>query len=176
MNFEIVQMPAILIEGKELRTTFKNNVCYKEIPKFWQEQHQANIWKQIPEKVYPDVIIGLYTNYSSDISLTGGTYSLIVGCPVKSYGQLQDENPSLAITGRGDRGMLQNKMVVKEIPAAKYAVFTAQGPFATAITKTWQEIWNNKSLQRTFENDFEWYDAQSTDDAKSIVKIYVGIK
>lgn len=158
MAFEIVTMPAMLIMGKELRTTFKNNACYKDIPKFWQEQHQANIWNQIPEKIYPDVIVGLYTNYSSDMSLTSGTYSLIVGCPIKSYGLIPDQ------------------MVIQEIPVGKYAVFIAKGPFATAMSKTWTEIWANKSLQRTFTNDFEWYDARSTDDANSIVKIYIAVK
>jgi len=67
-------------------------------------------------------------------------------------------------------------MIVKEIPAAKYAVFTAHGPFATAIGQTWQEIWQNTTLERTFTNDFEWYDAKSTNNADSIVKIYIAIK
>ncbi len=69
------------------------------------------------------------------------------------------------------------------IPSAKYAVFTAQGPFDTAIGATWQEIWNS-DIQRAFTNDFELYDTSSfvkatadkINDENSIVKIYMTIK
>lgn len=157
MGFEIVLMPAMVIMGVELRTTWKNNECISAIPAFWQQQQSENIIQKIPSKVFPDVILGLYTNYTSDFSLTGGYYSFIIGCPVK-------ENTAV----------LQG-MVVREIPAAKYAVFTAQGPFSS-IGKVWMEIWQNKDIQRTFTNDFERYDAKSTNDADSVVKIYVAIK
>ena len=103
--------------------------------------------------------MGLYGNYSSDFSLSSGYYSLIVGCPVT------------------DASNVPSGMIIKEIPADKYAVFTAQGPFARAIGKTWlEEIWQNKDIERTFVNDFEWYNSHSTDDENSIVKIYISIK
>ncbi len=125
---------------------------------FWKEQQKANLFANIPNKTKPDVILGLYTNYSSDFSLTTGHYSLVLCCPVNK----SDVIPA--------------GMVIKEIPAAKYAVFTAHGPFATAIGKTWMDIWQETNLERTFTNDFEWYDAKSTNDAKSVVKIFVAIK
>ena len=64
----------------------------------------------------------------------------------------------------------------KKLPASKYAVFTASGPFSTSIGQTWMEIWQNKEIERTFTGDFELYDSKSTDDENSIVKIYVAIK
>lgn len=159
MSFEIVLLPAMLIAGTELRTTWMNNECYSAIPAFWQQQRTENIIHKIPRKTYPDVVVGLYTNYTPDFSLTSGYYSLIIGSPVT----------------RADN--LPAAMIVKKIPAAKYAVFTAKGPFHPSIAKTWlEEIWSNKEIERTFTNDFEWYDAQSTDDEKSIVKIYISIK
>ena len=159
MNFEVVYLPAMTVIGSELRTTWMNEECYSAIPEFWQQQIGENRIQAIADKMYPDVISGLYTHYSSDFSLATGYYSLIVGCPVTSTNDVPED------------------MVITEIPAAKYALFTAKGPFATSIGKTWLEnIWQNKDLDRTFTNDFEWYDSQSTDDEDSIVKIYIAIK
>ena len=159
MSFEIVLLPAMLIMGTELRTTWMNNECYSAIPEFWQQQKSENLFQKIPNKLYPDVILGLYTNYTSDFSLTSGYYSLIIGSPVTTINNVPKD------------------MIVKEIPQAKYAVFTAKGPFGAAIAKTWlEEIWPNKDIVRTFSNDFEWYDSKSTDDENSIVKIYIAIK
>lgn len=148
----------MIVMGAELRTTWVNNECYSAIPTFWQQQRSQDIIQKIPNKVYPDVILGLYTDYTSDFSLTSGHYSLIIGSPITN--------------GR----TVQKGMVIKEIPPAKYAVFTAKGPFNESIIKTWLEIWQNKDIERTFANDFEWYDSKSTDDANSMVRIYISIK
>ena len=158
MSFEIILLPAMVIMGTELRTTFQNNECYSATPALWKQQQQENTIAKIPNKINPDVVLGVNTNYTSDFSLTSGHYSLIVGCPVSKVATIP--------TG----------MVVKKIPAAKYAVFTAHGPFASAIGKTWMDIWQDKSLERTFTSDFEWYDSKSTNDDKSVVKIYIAIK
>lgn len=152
-------LPAMIVIGPELRTTWMNQDCYAAIPAFWQQQRIENSIEKISNKNYPDVTVGLYTNYSSDFSLTSGYYSLIIGSPVSNV----DPVPK--------------GMVIKEIPAGKYAVFTAKGPFHPAIAKVWlNEIWQNKEIERTFTNDLEWYDSKSTDDENSIVKIYIAIK
>jgi predicted transcriptional regulator YdeE len=155
---QIIEIPTMIVIGKELRTTFKNNQCYSEIPKFWEEQRKSNLFEFIPNKIYKDVILGLYTNYSPDFSLNSGYYSLIIGCPVSRIEKIPDG------------------MVAKEITAAKYAIFIAKGPFAESIDNAWAKIWQNKEIQRKFINDFEWYDSKSTNDKNSEVKIYVSIK
>lgn len=157
MDFEKVSMPAMPFMGVELRTTFKNNECFSAIPAFWQKQKNEPIAQKISHKVYPDVTLGLYTNYTPDFSLTGGHYSFIIGSVVKNT------------------HMISHGMVAREIPTANYAVFTVKGPF-NLIGEAWLEIWKNQKIARTFTNDFEWYDSKSTNDANSIVKIYVGIK
>ncbi len=159
MAFEIVLLPAMLLVGSELKTVLKDNQCYADIPPFWQQIRQDNRLAAINNKLAPDVILGVYTNYSPDFSLataTGG-YSLIVGCPVTA-----------ADVPAG--------MVVKEIPAAKYAVFTATGRFYPAIFNAWMQVWQEQGIERTFTADFEWYDAKSTDDESSVVNIYIAIK
>lgn len=156
----MVLLPAMLLVGSELKTVLKDNQCYAEIPAFWQQIRQDGRLVNIPNKVDQSLILGVYTNYTTDFSLataTGG-YSLIVGCPVSA-------------TEAVPAGM-----VVKEIPAAKYAVFTATGPFYQAIFNAWMQVWQEQEIDRTFTADFEWYDAQSTDDENSIVKIYIAIK
>jgi len=158
MSFEIILLPAMVIMGAELRTTYQNNECYSAIPIFWQQQLQNNLFAKMPNKVNPDVILGIYTNYTHDFSLTSGHYSLILGCPVNKA------------------DVIPTDMVIKKIPAAKYAVFTARGPFAPAIGNAWAQIWKDKSLERTFTSDFEWYDSKSTNDDMSVVKIFIAIK
>ena len=158
MSFEIILLPAMVVLGAELRTTYQNNECYSAIPAFWQQQYQKNTFANIPNKVNPEVILGIYTNYTPDFSLASGQYSLIIGSPVSEV------------------SMIPQDMVIKKIPSSKYAVFTAQGPFASAIGKTWIDIWQNKNLERTFTNDFEWYDSKSTNDEQSVVKIFIAIK
>jgi predicted transcriptional regulator YdeE len=159
MNFEIVSLPAMVVVGSELRTTWMNKECYSAIPEFWQEQITNNRIQAIPDTDYSEAILGLYTNYSSDFSLTSGYYSLIIGC---------------CVTGTEN---VPSDMVIARIAESKYAVFTAHGPFDQSLGKVWlEEIWNNTDLDRTFTYDFEWYDAQSTNDENSIVKIYIAIK
>ncbi len=146
------------VVGAELRTTFMNNECFSVIPAFWQQQRSENILHNIPHKVDADVILGLYTNYTSDFSRTSGHFSLIIGAPVTYI------------------GIIPKNMVGKEIPAEKYAAFTAKGPYDQSIANTWQEIWSTEGIERTFTNDFERYDSASTNDENSIVKIYISIK
>lgn len=159
MDVTFVSRPKMIIMGKELRTTWMDNECYKAIPQFWQKQKEQNIFAKIPNKVTPERVVGLYTNYTDDFSLTSGYYSLIIGCPVTSIDTIPEG------------------MCVKEVPAQKYALFSAKGPFAESIGKVWlQEIWPNQKLNRSFTYDFEWYDEKSTDDQNSIVSIYIAIK
>lgn len=158
MNFELVLLPAMIIIGPELRTTWMNNECHQAIPAFWQQIYSHNTLQNIPNKIDSNTVLGLYTNYSEDFSLTSGYYSLVVGCPVTSSNDIP------------------HNMVSIQIPAGKYAVFTAKGPFHPAIANVWlNEIWKS-NLDRTFTYDFEWYDSQSTNDENSIVKIYISIK
>jgi len=120
--------------------TYQNNECYSTIPIFKKQQLQNNSFAQIPNKINPNIILGMYTNHTHNFSLTGGHYSLILGCPVNKA------------------DVILTNMVIKKIPPAKYAAFTAHGPFASVIEKAWTDIWQNKSPERTFTSNFEWYD------------------
>lgn len=157
MNYEIEFLPDIIVVGKEIRTTNKNMQCMKDINELWGHIKKNNAIAQIPHKVEPVTIISLYTNYAADFTIERGMYSVIIGALVTQKGKLPKD------------------MVMHELSAAQYAVFTAHGPFDTAIAAAWQTIWKCTELQRTFEGDFELYDEKSTNDANSIVKIYIAV-
>ena len=151
MAFETEMLPAMLLIGPHIKQA---NI----FPPFWNKFREEQAYLKIPNQATPGVVLCVYTNYTADFSLTSGTYDLIAGCPVTA----------IADVPAG--------MIAKEIPAAKYAVFTAKGPFYPAIYNAWMEMWQTPGLERTFVADFEWYGPESTGGTDSIVKVYVGIK
>jgi len=160
VNYQIITLSQFIIAGYELKTTWVNYECAHAIPLFWNKVMSENLLNLIPNKSAPDVVLGMYTNYSNDFSLTSGHYSLIIGCPVKDIANVD-----------------KNNVVIKEIPQSKYAVFSAKGPFDKSVGNVWlNEIWKNTEIKRTFTYDFEWYDSKSTNDENSIVKIYISIE
>ena len=73
-----------------------------------------------------------------------------------------------------------NSLVVKQIPAGKYAVFTTEvGPFAKVIPDAWQRIFKLEQegkIKRAYKTDFEIYDQRAQDPQNGQVDIYVGLK
>lgn len=157
MNYHIITLPALTVVGKKIRTTNKNWKCMTDINNLWSTIHTNNIFAQIPNPAQPFTILSVYTDYPADFNVFEDDYSVLIGALITKV-----EN-------------IPSDLIIKEIPETKYAVFTAQGPFDTAIGATWQEIWNS-DIQRAFTSDFELYDAASTNDENSIVKIYMAIK
>jgi predicted transcriptional regulator YdeE len=100
-------------------------------------------------------VIALYTDYDSD---EHGAYTFVLG------------RKSGAADG----------LVVKTVPAGRYAVFTSErGPVQKVVVETWQRIWSElpaaKNL-RSYVADFEIYDQRAADPANAVVDIYVGVK
>lgn len=143
--------------GKSIRTTNKNWQCVNDIDKTWQYLQDNNIFAQIPHSTKPYTILSLYTDYDPGFRVAEDNYSVIIGAQITDVTSLVPD------------------LVVKRIPAQTYAVFTAQGPFDQAIPAAWNAVWNS-DLNRAFTSDFEWYDTHSTNDEKSIVKIYIALK
>lgn len=156
MDYTVVTMPSMIVAGSELRTTWIDNACVQQIPAFWQEQFAKGALGAIENKVSPNTIVGMYTNYTPDFSLTSGYYSLIIGAPVSST-------------------QAQSNLVITEIPETKYAVFTTTGG-AMGVYQTWMRIWQDNNLERAFTHDFEWYDITTFGDENAAVKIYISIK
>lgn len=128
-------MKSFFIIGIPLTTT--NQDAANSIPALWQKFF--TIKDSIPNKVEPEVIYGMYTDYQNrekDIQKT--RYTLIVGCEVTSLNEI----PS--------------GMVGITVPEQTYQVFSVNGPPEKAVFETWQQIWKTP-IDRAFTYDFERY-------------------
>jgi len=145
------------VVGIQTDTSYQNEIdpATGKIGPLWQKFFAESIGQNIPNRKDQDTIYGVYTNYKSDYR---GLYSLTIGAEVN----LLDEIPP---------GML-----IVEIPAASYLVFTAEGEMPQAIISAWNEIWmyfsTHTSQQRAYTTDFEVYDANHP----QRVEIYIAVK
>jgi predicted transcriptional regulator YdeE len=158
---EIIHRDAMNVIGIEVRTSNKDEADRDraKIPLLWQRFFQENIREKIPNKVQPEHLLAIYTDYESD---EHGLYTEILGYQVSS---IQD---------------ISQGMVAKAIPESDYALFTTPaGPVTTTIGQAWKEIWLVQPAQlggsRRFSADFELYDERSSDPENTIVDIYIAI-
>jgi len=158
----VVQLDTFEVMGIEVRT---NNA--KEagddglIPKLWQRVTQEHLLDNVPGRIEQD-IYAVYTDYASDAN---GDYSLVIGAKFKPAADT----------------MVPKGMVIKTVPAGRYAVFTSdRGPVAKVVVETWKQIWScNQSPangQRSYRADFELYDQRAADLNNAQVDIYIGVK
>jgi len=71
-------------------------------------------------------------------------------------------------------------MVVKDVPAQRYAVFTSdRGPVQRIVIDTWKRIWNEPrtaEYTRAYRADFEIYGAAAADPENTRIEIFIGVK
>lgn len=162
MKPRIVEQEQFQVVGTEART---NNA--KEagsdgiIGKQWQEFLSHGLLQKIPDRL-DDNILAVYTDYASDAN---GQYTFILGARAKPI-----PNPTVP-TG----------MVVKTVPAGRYAVFTSErGPVAKVVVETWKRIWEYYQTpangQRAYRADFEVYALRAADPNNAQVDIHIGVK
>jgi len=156
MNPKVVTRNEKKVIGLALRTSNQLEVHHStaQIPKAWSRFTNENLLRQIPNKAYDNIMLGLYTNYESD---QNGKYSLIIGTEVTSL----DEIPE------GMTGITA--------PAAKYLEFHFEGPLPSLATQAWQHIWkyflDNQEYRRTFTMDFEVYNSQNPESLDIFVAV-----
>ncbi len=148
LPYKTVQKTSFTIVGLAL-TTSNLSAAY-EIPPFWDQIRDSNVLSLIPNKVSEN-IYGLYTDYEGDHT---ASYTLVVGCEVSSVGKIPDE------------------MIVKTVPSANYAVFTAKGHYPQSVYEAWLSIWN-LNLPRSYSGDFELYGEKFQKDSE--VDIYIAV-
>jgi predicted transcriptional regulator YdeE len=117
-----------------------------------------NLMARIPDKADSSVI-ALYTDYESD---EHGAYTFVLGARVSSAG----EPPP--------------GMVVKVVPASRYAVFTSRrGPLTKIVLETWKRIWaqpRTDEYARSYTTDIEVYDERAANPVDAVMEIYVAVK
>jgi predicted transcriptional regulator YdeE len=135
------------VMGIEVRTTNHQeaNPTTATIPKLWNWFFEEQLLERIPNKVRPNVLLGAYTNYTSDRT---GEFSLVVATEVNNI-----DNPPEGMVGI-------------TIPAGHYLVFTARGELPDAVILAWKQVWSyfsstNTAYRRTYKTDFELYKQQN---------------
>jgi predicted transcriptional regulator YdeE len=131
------------------------------IAKLWQQFLSEGLLNRIPDRV-DQSIIAVYTDYVTDAN---GQYTLVLGAKVKPI----------------PIPKLPEGMVVKLVPAGRYAVFTSErGPVAKVVIETWKQIWayykSPANGRRAYRADFELYDQRAADPKNAQVDIYIGLK
>lgn len=131
------------------------------IGKQWHRFVSEGLLNKIPDRI-DQSIIAVYTDYTSDAN---GQYTIVLGAKVKPV-----PNPTIP-----------EGMVVKTVPAGRYAVFTSErGPTAKVVPELWRQIWSYfqspQNGQRAYQADFEIYDQRAADPNNAQVDIYVGVK
>tara|TARA_R110000868_G_scaffold8205_6_gene42692 strand:+ start:6561 stop:7016 length:456 start_codon:yes stop_codon:yes gene_type:complete len=151
MNHTIVNLPESYVLGKTIITDNSKNG--EEIGALAGEFQANNVAATITHRSDENVL-AIYTDYESDYT---APYRYVMGCKVDSTNEQVD-------------GLYQHT-----IPAGKYAVFTSQGPFPTALVETWQWIWANFETDRAYTADFEVY-TPDFNPADAKIDIYIALK
>lgn len=149
MEYKVIELEEKLVSGIKVRTNNFSENIYEVISGLW-EKFYSETYNKIENKVNGRSL-GIYTEYENDEK---GDYTMMTACEISS----SDKN---------------NDMIIKKIPAGKYAVFTIRGDVRTEVGKFWEQLWKMK-LDRTFICDYEEYCEGTMEDC--LINIYIGIK
>jgi len=119
---------------------------------------KEGLLQKIPNRADAN-LIALYTDYASD---KVGDYSFVLGAKVT------------------DGRHVPLGMVLKRIPAGRYAVLTSdKGPVNVVVPSAWKRIWSMSREElggeRAYKADYEVYDQRATDPQNAQVEIRVGL-
>ncbi|MGL4738710.1 MAG: GyrI-like domain-containing protein [Cellulosilyticaceae bacterium] len=146
MDYEIVELQEKKVVGISAHTCNEDPNMEQVIGGLWEKLYQGGIYGQVQNKVN-DHAIGLYSEY------TENGYCVTVGCEVDT--------------------VANQELVVKVIPAGRYAKFSIHGHMQKAVAQAWEAIWQ-MDLDRSFAGDFEEYlnhDFEAAD-----IMIYIALK
>jgi predicted transcriptional regulator YdeE len=157
---KIIEEKRFAVVGIATRTTNAREMSAKGvIGQQWDRFMKEGLLSKIPNKVDSN-ILAVYSNYESDAN---GAYTFLIGAKVSSA----DGVPA--------------GMVMKKVPAGRYAVFTSEKGFVgKVVPETWSRIWaipkSAPGGNRVYKADFEVYDERAGDPQNAQVDIYIGIR
>ena len=160
MKPKVVEESGCTVVGIEVRTSNAQEMSPDgKIGKQWARFMQGNLTAQIPNKADTSVL-ALYSDYASD---KDGEYNFLIGARVTSA----KEVPA--------------GLVVKKVPAGRYAVFTSEkGPVGKVVVGLWQKIWTIPKVEpggdRAYKVDYEVYDERAANPEDAQVDVHIGIK
>jgi len=160
MKPKVVEESGFTVVGIEARTSNAKEMSPDGvIGKQWARFMQDNLATRIQNKA-DSSILALYSDYASD---KDGEYTFLIGARVTSAKDVPAG------------------MVVKEVPAGRYAIFTSnKGLVAKIVVETWQQIWavpkSSPGGSRAYKTDFEVYDERAANPQDAQVDVHIGIK
>jgi len=161
MNPKVIQHPAFTVIGIAGRTSNEKEMSGEPavIGPFWRRFMSESLLAQIPNRA-DQSIVAVYTDYASD---KDGEYAFVLGARVMSD----------ATVPAG--------MVVKKIPAGRYALFTSEkGPGVKVVPELWMNIYQTPRAamggERAYDADFEIYDQRAANPENLVMDAYIGIK
>jgi len=160
MNPRAVRQDEFTVVGIAVRTSNAEQMTpERPIGKQWERLFKEGVLAAIPNKADGN-IVALYTEYASD---KDGEYTYVLGGRVTKV----ESVPA--------------GMVVKNVPAGRYAVFTSEkGPVQKVVVEMWQKVWATPKTalggDRTYKADFEVYDQRAKNPADSVVDLYVSVR
>ncbi len=150
MESNIVFKNELKIVGIAVKT---NNEHIEKIQTLWEKFFSENISEKIQNKINPNQIYCIYTDYESDLN---GDYTCLIGFEVDKLNDISDG------------------LISRTIQKAKYQIFSDNGKITEITPNLWQKIWNTK-LNRIYNADFELYNLTTMFTENSEVKIFIGI-
>ena len=159
MNPKVVEEAGFNVIGIAERTTNAKEMSGEGvIGKQWGRFFQDNLLAQIPNRADTS-IIAVITDYATD---KDGEYTHLIGARVTSTADVPAG------------------MVVKKVPAGKYAIFTSEeGPVAQVVVGTWKRIWMQPKTapggDRAYKADYEVYDERARDPENTQMDVHVGL-
>jgi len=160
MNPRVVEREGFTVIGIHARTSNAREMTADGvIAKQWSRIFQEGLLGKIPNKADQN-IVAVYTDYASDHK---GEYTYLLGARV-----ISDVDVPAG-------------MVVKKIPAGKFAVFTTdKGPAPQVVPAAWTRInslpQSSAGGDRVYAADYEIYDERAVDPQNLQVDVYIGIK
>ncbi|SMF47413.1 GyrI-like domain-containing protein [Pseudobacteriovorax antillogorgiicola] len=145
------------VVGIAARTSHRTeNSSKAKIPHLWKRFFAERILEKIPNRVNPQKVFAVYTEYDSD---EYGEYTFILGTEVSEFRNIPEG------------------MIGKTIKQDNYEMIQSEdGPFREVVPKVWKKVWKNDKLRekRKFETDFESYEI-GDQNQKGTVKLFVGV-
>jgi len=160
LSLKIATQPEMFVVGISQRTNnAAENGSVGVISKTWERFVKEELLQKIPSRADPN-IIALYTDYASD---KNGDYTFLLGAIVK------------------DGEHVPAGMVLKRIPAGRYAIIASErGPANAVVPAAWKRIWSMSREElggeRAYKADYEIYDQRAADPHNAQVEIRIGLR
>lgn len=151
MNYEIITLKEKIVAGIGDRTNNMSPDMSRIIGGLWNRFYGEGIYMEIPHKT-SEKALGIYTDYAGDE---------------------KDDYTVMAAYEVNERPENTEHLMVKTIPAGRYARFVVTGNMQKAVAEFWEELWK-MDLPRAFTCDFEEY--QNGDMEHCEIHIYIGLR